>query len=174
MGCITDSINAFRQMLADSPHFRTWAGVANPTAALARIYRDGLPSPDVSQDAFTAAQYAALRPYALIYPSEDEPYILQRDAAHNCWKTTGSLICVLSKSYPATSTPDAQFVDMAAAIENLIRSDDINNPGLVELSGEDGRLFLTDIRVDFVGRTPPEHVNDYGDAYDVLLSIRWG
>lgn len=174
MGCITDPINAFKEMLGDNPHFQTWAGVANSSAAKARIYRDGLPSPDVSQDAFTAEQYAALRPYALIYPDESEPFLMRRDASHNCWKTTGSLICVLSKSYVATSTPDAQFAEMAAAIENIIRSDNIAQPGLVELAGEDNRLYLTDIRIDFVGRTPKEYLDDYGDAYDVLLSVRWG
>ncbi len=155
MGCITDPINAFKEMLGDNPHFQAWAGVANASQAKARIYRDGLPPPDVAVDAFSAAAYNAFRPYALIYPAEDEPLILQRDAAHNCWKHTGAIICVLSKSYNATSTPDAQFAQMAADVENIIASGDINNPGLTDLSARMAGYFLTDVRVDFVGRNSP-------------------
>lgn len=174
MAAILDSINAFRQMLADSPHFQDWCGAADAAAALARIHTDGLPPPAESADSFSAASYAALRPYALIYPSEGDPFRFEREAADNCWKVSGALICVLSKTYAGTDTPTEQFDAMAAAIENIVRSNDPGQPGLTELAGEAERLFLTAIRVDFVGRTPPEDREDYGDAYDVLLSVTWG
>lgn len=174
MGVCADPVEAMRNMLADCTWFQAWAGVANAVDAKAKTYVDGLPSPTLPADSLTAAAFAALRPYAIVYPAENESIRLRRDASPNCWSISGRMVVILSRSYSATDTPTTHWAELAAAIEKIVRSGDDNSPGLCEMANLAGYLGIQEIVVDFVGRTPPEARNDYGDAFDVALLIDWG
>jgi hypothetical protein len=61
------ALNNLRLTLADADAFRTWAGVANQAAALARIYRSALPAAADTRAGYTLAELVALRPFAVVY-----------------------------------------------------------------------------------------------------------
>ncbi len=174
MGVCADPVEAIRNMLADCVWFQQWSGAADATEAKARTYVDGLPPPTLPEDSHDATALAALRPYAIVYPAENESFRLVRDASPNCWSISGRMIVILSKAYTDTDTPTALWAELAAELEKIIRSGDDNQPGLAEMSNLAGYLGITEIMVDFVGRTPPEARNEYGDAFDVALMLDWG
>lgn len=178
MGVCADPVQAMRNMLANCIGFQKWAGVdaeADPVAAaLARTYVDGLPPPASTADGMAAADLVSLRPYAIVYPSENESFRLRRDASPNCWSIQGQMVVVLSKAYAATASPTVQWAEIAAQVEKIVFNDDELEPGLCQMAATAGYLGIQEVVVDFFGRTPLDERNDYGDAFDVVLMIDWG
>lgn len=175
MGYLANVLSIAETSLANCWGFQQWAGAANATAAAARIYREGLPRPVETYD---AAQLAALRPYAIIYPAETGGLRVRRDSAALGMTANGILEIVLSKSVPAISANDADLdailATLAGQVDDIIYTGNPAQPGLFDLSVIAGRLNCDDIEANYIGRTPREYRNEYGDAYDVLLRVRWG
>jgi hypothetical protein len=178
MGVVGDPANRLRQMLADCVPFRTWCSAANAAEALTKIHFDALPAPEEPDetDAYTEEDFAGQRPYALIYPDEATPQLMTRDSSPNCWNYSGSLIVILSKTYDEieNGTPTEVFVQLAQEIDAICSNDSDSEPGLQQLATRPGYIGIKQIEIHWQGRTPPEHRNAYGDAYDVLLRIMWG
>lgn len=178
MGVCADPVEAIRNMLANCVGFQEWAGVdseVDPVAAAkARTHVDGLPPPSATDDGMSGTVFANYRPYAIVYPAENESYRLRRDASPNCWTLQGQMVVVLSKSYDAVTSPTTQWAQIAAQVEKIVSCETSGEPGLCELSDTPGYLGIQEIVVDFFGRTPLDERNDYGDAFDVVLMIEWG
>ena len=178
MGVVGDPAVRLRQMLADCVGFRAWCNAANATEALTRIHFDALPAADDpdENDAYGAEDFAGMRPYAIIYPDESAPQQMMRDGSPDCWSYQGTMIVILSKTYDELEdgTPTDVFVQLADEIDSILSNDSPTEPGLQQMTVLPNYLGIKSIDVHWQGRTPPEHRNDYGDAYDVLLRITWG
>ena len=174
MGVVLDPIDNLAAMLRDCRPFGQWCGLAawNATETAARIYCDGVGPGGREMQTMSREEIDALRPYVVLYPDE-RGYRFTRDSAPNCWSGNGSIIAVLSRAYEGSKSIDAYFREAAASIEKIISNDTVGEPGLLEMAGTAGYLAFSNLYVNFAGRTPPENVLDYGDAYDIVLLIEY-
>ena len=174
MGVLITPIDALAAMLRDCRPFAAWCGLAswNATDTAARVYVDGVGPGGREMQTMTREELDSLRPYVVLYP-DDRGYRFTRDSAPNCWSGNGSMIAVLSRAYDGTKSIDAYWREAAASIEKIISNDVGGEPGLLEMAGTAGYLAFANLYVSFAGRTPPENVLDYGDAYDVVFLIEY-
>jgi hypothetical protein len=169
---LTDPITALAAMFRDCRPFADWLGVAWDSSTTARrVYIDGIgPAPDVAtmgQD-----ELGEVRPFVILYPDQ-RGYRFRRDAAPNCWKGNGQILAVLSRSYDPNKSITDHWLEAAEKVGQIISNADPTKPGLLEMAATAGYLAFDELEVSFVGRTPPESVNDYGDAYDVLFVFQY-
>jgi hypothetical protein len=159
--------------LADSPGVRELLKVGSVRDALKRIHLDGLPEPTIGADEQNSNQMRDLRPYCLVYSSESDSCRIRSIASPSCYEMTGSIEVLFSQEYPEHKTPTEAWREIVSKISSVVRSEDPNSPGLLNYLGSAGRLQIQEIIIDMIGRTPFEHRTEYGDAYDVLLTIRY-
>jgi hypothetical protein len=159
--------------LADSPRVRELLKVGSVRDALKRIHLDGLPEPSIGADEQNANQMRNLRPYCLVYSSESDSCRIRSIASPSCYEMNGTIEVLFSQEYPEHLTPTEAWREIVSKISPVVRSDDPTKPGLLNYLGTAGRLQIQEIVIDMVGRTPFEFRTDYGDAYDVLLTIRY-
>jgi hypothetical protein len=172
VGVLFDPVDNFARMLRDSVPFSRWCGLATFNAELvaARVFVEGFRGLD---ETLTAAELAAFRPYALIYVDTNRGHEWRYRAASNCWDGAGVISCVLSRAYDETKSVEQHWIEAAQLLEPIISNEDGAAPGLLELSRTPGYLGFNRITAHYVGRTALENVADYGDAYDVLLSVEY-
>lgn len=169
---LTDPIAALAAMFRDCRPFADWLGIPwdNVTTA-ARVYVEGIgAAPDVATMGRDELQQ--LRPYVILYPDQ-RGYRFVRDASPNCWSGNGQILAVLSRGYDDQKSITDHWFEAAEKVGKIISNDDPAAPGLLELAGIAGYLAFEELEVSFVGRTPPESVLDYGDAYDILLVFQY-
>jgi hypothetical protein len=169
---LTEPVAALARMFADCRPFADWLGIPwNATETARRIYVDGItPLGDAETMDFEALQI--LRPHLLLYPDQ-RGYQFKRDAMPVCYKGNGQILAVLSRSYDANKSATEVWNQAAAAVGKIISNDQPNAPGLLEMANTAGYLAFAGLDVSFLGRTPPEQVASYGDAYDVLLVFEY-
>ena len=150
---LTEPVAALARMFADCRPFADWLGIPwNATETARRIYVDGI-TPMGDAETMDLETLQVLRPYLLLYPDQ-RGYQFKRDAMPSCYKGNGQILAVLTRSYDTNkSATDA--------------------PGLLEMANTAGYLAFAGLDVSFLGRTPPEQVASYGDAYDVLLVFEY-
>jgi hypothetical protein len=169
---LTEPVAALARMFADCKPFAEWLGIPhNATETARRIYTDGV-TPLGDAQTMGADALLALRPFLLLYPDQ-RGYRFKRDAMPNCYSGNGQILAVLSRSYDPNQTATQVWNQAAATIGKIISNPDANAPGLLEMANTAGYLAFSDLEVTFLGRTPPESVTDYGDAYDVLLVFEY-
>ena len=169
---LTDPITALAAMFRDCRPFADWLGIPwDGVSTAARVYVDGVgAAPEVGT--MTPDEITQLRPYVILYPDQ-RGYRFVRDASPNCWSGEGYILAVLSRGYDAQLSITDHWHEAASKVGRIISNDDPAAPGLLELAGIAGYLAFEELEVSFVGRTPPENVADYGDAYDILLAFRY-
>jgi hypothetical protein len=69
VGGYTLARNNLRASLAASTTFQTWVGAASAAAALASIHLSALPPPAAGAEQYSAVEWAAYLPLAIIYPA---------------------------------------------------------------------------------------------------------
>lgn len=184
MGLLLDPVLRFRNDLAESSAVREVLEIEpsgdTPTdiaAALERIYIDGLPEPPDGQDSFSAEQMQSFRPYILIYPDESDAVKIRLGAMTRCIDTSGTVIALVSLPYTSSDAKDGPteiFKAIATKVDKLLYNRDPNNPGIVDYLGQAERLQARELDVVMFGRTPLANRVEWGDAYDVLITCRWG
>lgn len=169
---LTEPVAALARMFADCRPFADWLGIPwDATDTARRIYTDGVtPLGDAATMQADALQQ--LRPFVLLYPDQ-RGYRFARDAMPNCFSGNGQILAVLSRAYDSDKTPTQVWQQAAAAVGKIISNAEANAPGLLEMANTAGYLAFKSVEVTFLGRTPPESVLDYGDAYDVLLVFEY-
>lgn len=169
---LTEPVAALARMFADCRPFADWLGIAwNSTETAGRVHIDGI-TPAGDAQTLGTDELTQLRPYVLLY-ADQRGYRFAREAMPNCWTGNGQILAVLTRSYDATKSPTEHWTDAAAAVGKIISNSEPNAPGLLEMAGTAGYLAFKNLDVSFLGRTPPESVLDYGDAYDVLLVFEY-
>lgn len=178
-GVIARAKELFRESIANTTAFRTWDGYSWSVAqARERIYYDCLPPPPLKAISHSLADLQALRPFAILYKPAAVGVTLEHVAngGHNGFLPRGVLVARFERDVPASQLSDPGEADRA--FENfmgqLIMSGDVNNPGLVELSGKAGYLNIT--RFDDIGpyRAEPDDVPTLGDCQRYSLQVEWG
>ena len=165
-----------RTSLANCTAFREWDG-ADYTVdeAKARIYLDALP-PSAGAE-YTRVELDDLRPFAII--SLDENGIeYEHDACPNNYRPRGRLVVCLERKFPDVSgetdplaAADRQFENMVGL---LIQSGNNSEPGLLELSGTAGYLFIRRLALHGPYRVEAKLVQQLGDYQRCFLFIDWG
>lgn len=176
MSIILAQLDRLRTMLAACKPLQRWLGIdpSDPNAvamAASRIYLEGISS-GTDSGTLTKSEHENLRPYILIIPTTDGGFTFTKRAAPNCWRGEGEIGVVFSRQYEDGSITDV-FVSAADSIGKIISNEVSNEPGLIELSDIAGNLSFNEVTVLFQGRTPQEEVVNYGDAYDVVLILRF-
>lgn len=165
-----------RTSLANCTAFREWDGAEYTVdEAKARIYFDALPPPAGAE--YTVAELVALRPYAIV--SLDEHGIeYEHDASPSNYKVRGRLVVCLERAFPDVSAEadpiaaaDRQFENM---VGSLIRSGNPASPGLLDLSGTAGYLFIRRLALHGPYRVEAKDVRQLGDYQRCFLFIDWG
>lgn len=176
MGLLLDPMLQLAEMFRDNVGFGAWLGLTthDADAAASRVYIDGVSRDDESAETMTAEQMQTLRPFCVLYPDTSAGFNFELRAMPNCWRGSGQIYAILSRAYDEQKSIDQHFRDAAAAVERILSSDDPATPGLIQQRNQPGRLSFTGLRVVFHGRTPLEHVAEYGDCYDVVFVFTYG
>lgn len=125
-------------MLAACSAFQTWVGAEDATEAAASIYQEGLPAPSGGADAYTAAQLAALRPYAVIYQDAERRGWRRSRIGEGAWVDAGRLLVVLKQT--STDANDGEpTADANVVFKNTVGS---IVSGLCDLRDNSGSGYL--------------------------------
>lgn len=171
---LSDILALAQTTLANCGPVWDWGGFDDATEAASHIYLEGLPIPE---DAYTAAELDSLRPFVLVFPSEDQTFSIVRDGAPFGPKGSGILEMVFSRSVTGMGDITKPGELLAKATEfasNIAWTGDPSNKGLMDFGDTAERLHCSNIEVMLIGRTPREAVNDWGDAWDFMLRVSWG
>jgi hypothetical protein len=175
--------NAVREMLANTTAFRTWDG-ANLTVSQARdrIYFDDLPVPPNGQDAFSAEQMAAMRPFAVVFFPVVGGVRWSCDASPRHLRPHGKVLIYLEAGIPDDLVPDGDDVEDSGEIirrfdnwiGRMVSSTDSGDVTLKSLRGTAEMLDFTDL--EYVGpfRAHPNDVPTQGDHQFATLELTWG
>jgi hypothetical protein len=176
VGPLATPKDLLRTSLANCTAFREWDG-ADYTVdeAKSRIYFDALPPASGAE--YTVAELDDLRPYAIV--SLDENGIeYEYEAAPNSYKMRGRLVVCLERKFPDVSgetnpneAADRQFENMVGP---LIRTGNPSSPGLLDLSGTAGYLFVRRVALHGPYRVEAKDVRQLGDYQRCFLFIEWG
>ncbi|MFA7254130.1 MAG: hypothetical protein WC107_06285 [Patescibacteria group bacterium] len=174
-GAISLAEENFRTMLADSAKFRTLVGATAGTeaqkhaAALARIYREGLPPPTDKKE-YTRTELEALRPCAIVFADEMDHITLERDSSDG-FAAAGSLTMMLFRTCPAdqvlgndrpSAAADQEWSDIVGVVQYE----------LATLSNTAGYLSFHRIRAGTFN-VPSGDVPAQGVWQGALYRIQW-
>lgn len=174
MGLLFDPVVNLANMFIECVPFSRWLGQEsyNQTEVAKRVFIDGVSPDSPTDEILDGDAIATLRPNVLIYPDDSVGFQFRWKGSPNCWQGSGTIIAALSRDYDPNKSLDQHWREAAALVEPII-SNTNEEPGLLELRNLPGRLGFTDLKVIFAGRTPLEHVVDYGDFYDVVFVIQY-
>lgn len=181
-GALAVPKDLLRNSLATCTAFRTWDGLSlSVEQAKNRIYFDALPPP--AGPTYTKAELVALRPFALIYMSTSDGVRFAQQSVGSLggsYAASGTLIVRLERNFPSNvsaeadpgAAADRQFENMLGP---LMRSDDWNSPGLLELAGQAGYLVIRELSL-MAGpmRCDPKDAVGQGDCQAAFLEVKWG
>ncbi len=162
-----------RALLSNSATLQTWTSTANPTAALARIYHDGLPKPGSNAPRHTLAELQALRPYAIIWTDTEKGYGRTQDgygAGPHLGAESGRLMIELVQDVPLAIADDIAEADLQW--KNTIGQilDD-----LVTLIATGTYLLVNSLSIDEGPyRYEAAKQSEMGDAQGVEIGVGWG
>lgn len=174
---ISTAKDLLRTMLANTTAFRAWDGASYTVEqAKARIYFDALPPP-ADGDQYTAAELVALRNCAIVakHPSENVRWTFDACGGDH-FIASGVVVVMLFRTIPEADRDDIGSAErsMENFVGQLVRSGDVNNPGLCELSGRSGYLSFFEIVEDGPYFDPAEDGEARGYEMRHLVVIRWG
>ena len=177
MSIILEPLNRLSAMLAACKPIQRWLGIeiADTDAAAQaaqRIHLDGISS-GINKDKLTAEEQRQLRPYILVFNSSDAGQSFRKIGEGRCYATEGEILVVFSREYDAAQTISDTYREAATAFGPIIANADVNEPGLLDMSGGSSYLNIHELAIYFQGRTPHEEIINYGDAYDVMIVMRY-
>ena len=116
----TQAQDAIRALIAKSTAFRTFLGAADEAAAQAKIYTNEVPrSDDDTRDDWSAAEYVAQFPCAIVTPPEDGKwFVVEMDARDTVPRYKCSFVFVVCFEAFADPTKDEQ--ESWRLFENLL------------------------------------------------------
>jgi hypothetical protein len=172
-GGISYSEDYLRTTLANCARFRTWAGVADVPAALAKIFPCGVPEPDALPngsipDSYTADQLTALRPFALLWADENNGWRTGR-VATEAWDEAGQLFIALEQAIDPALVHDRAGMDRRFKNHLGVIANE-----LTELAYQGGFLAIDQIIVRGPWRAHPDDVKHEGDHLFAHLQVTWG
>jgi len=180
-GALAVPKDLLRTSLATCTAFRQWDGLSlTVEQAKDRIYFDALPPP--SGNVYTKAELVALRPFAIVYTSASDglQFVQESSAAlGGSFVAAGALIVRLERNFPDVSAEADPAAAADRQFENflgpLMRSEDANSPGLLELAGQAGYLVIRQLSL-MAGpmRCDPKDVTGLGDHQVAFLEVQWG
>lgn len=178
-GPILDALNAARAMLRDCYWWRRIANPDNPwneATAAAHIYFDGLPPPNPGPD-HSLAELTQLRPFAIMWTEQAAGFRIRNESAGYCCAFPAGII-VVQIEFPVppamADNPITLAEHIARVIGRILRTCDVDEPGLVELSGQAGYLPLNEIQLIGYARTNQKTALDIGDTIVAELQLNWG
>lgn len=175
VGPIGKALEALKATLADCTYFRTWQGNTWTQAqALEHIHSHGLPDPLDNAETHSLAELEKYRPFVEVYTAE-EGITLELEASPNHYLDSGTIIArfeqsVLTSSYDKESA-ESTFDDF---MDNVVRTLDTDNPGLVELAAVAGYFFFERLTVEPAFRTHARQQPELGDAQARFLIFEYG
>lgn len=179
VGALAIPKDLLRTSLATCTAFRNWDGLSLTVAqAKERIYLDALPPPTDGK-AYSPAEMSELRPFAIVYTDSQNGLEYDLESSGYGYAARGRLMVRLERAFPDVSgetDPDAaadrQFENFLGP---LLHSEDVNNPGLLELAGQPGYLMVRSAALAFgPSRVDPRDRAGLGDFQVAFLSIEWG
>ena len=166
-GPITAAKDAFSSMLANSAGFQALVGVETSVDAAKRIYSRGLPPP-ANAMRYTLDELAALRPFAILYFPDRDPYVARR-TAHMAWGEAGRVEAYFEVAIDPSNANDPAAAE--AALTDLLGgvvSD------LKAAAGQAGALNLTEIAVGVRPmRCSEKERGSEGDHFFTILAVAW-
>jgi len=180
VGPIAIAKERLKDSIANTTAFRTWDGNNwSVDQAKRRIYFDALPPPANNKQAHTLEELNNYRPFCLVYKPPDQGCLTLHHVAnggHNQFSPSGVLIARFERLVPSRMTNDPG--EAGRTFENfigqLLKSDDSNNPGLVELAGLAGYLNIRKIEDEGPFRSETDDQPAIGDCQWYYLIIEWG
>ena len=179
VGDIATAKELLRTSLANCTAFRTWDGNDwTVDQAKARIYLDSLPPPARDSQDYTLAELEAYHPFAIVAEPDFDQQVRWMASASNfdAFVCSGVLLVMFFRTVPddvLDDLPSAQR-EMDNFIGQLVRSNDRNSPGLLELSGQAGYLRIYEIASTYSSFTHPDERPAIGDEQRHGLVVRWG
>jgi hypothetical protein len=171
VGSIGIAQGALRDMLADSPAFRAWTGALDHPAAKARVYEEGLPPPADPKHGYSLEEWAAYRPYAVLWTDRSQGLQFRRSSSTG-FSDSGRLVLYLQQH-----TPVEVAADTAECERRWIRTLDRILGDLIAMAGESGIRSYLDIRqitLEEVYQNDPEQKATEGEFQTAIISISWG
>lgn len=170
VGAITTVEAMLGGTLSNCAAFQTFVGAADAAEALLRIHYAALPAPADGQQ-YTAAELAALRPFALIWTSEREGFERRRIAVGTDgfeFGESGRLQLELVRTVPTLGADEPALVEreFLNAIGQIIDN-------LCTLAGQGGYLAIERLSLDEAWRTHPDLANEIGDETGARLAAQW-
>lgn len=176
-GIIHCPLETARTTLSKCTAWQTWQGNAWSEAdALARIYIDALPPPANNAVEHSLEELKEYRPYIVVTDAVEGGFTIFKNASGGGFSQGGMIVVEINQDEPDDIATDYAEVrkQMRIGMGKLLRSLDINNPGLAELAETPGCLFWR--RANVVGpvRTEEAELARLGDAQRAWIEIHWG
>lgn len=158
------AIAAVRQMILDC-HF--WSND--------RVFIDALPAPQ-NGNTFTASELTELRPFALLEQSGGDGWTARTaSVAADCYIASGHISAQFEWAVPDdVETPHDMGVKILTDLGRVLWTQNPEQPGLLDLSGQPGRPLIRRITVGDYGRVPEKDVEHVGDYVAAAIDIQWG
>jgi hypothetical protein len=164
--------------LATCTEFQTLCGVTTVAAAQAKIHFDALPPPDNDADSYTKVELQALRPFAIINTEPQAGFRWFVSGKGTTWtfQQHGMVTVEIETNIDSGDLCDpAEYMrKFKNTIGQIVRSEDTNNPGLVELAGVTNYLPINEVIFYGPFRGAEEERQAQGDYLAAVLDINWG
>jgi len=154
-----------RTQLADSAAFRSWAGAANQSQALAHIYYESLPSPAGGAESYSSTELTALWPYAVIYVNDYTVLVDSQDGISDSGEFGIQLVQDIDTDI--ATDPDEVAIDFDDAYATI----------MTELGDSRGTAgYLNFESISLAGppqRAKPDDEEGIGDEIQAELLVAW-
>lgn len=177
---LDDMLTLAKTTLAKTVGFQEWCNDATAEACEDRIYFEAIPLLPIDDEigAYDVEALNALRPFAIIWLSDEQSYIATRDAEPDGIRASGIIVIHLSKLVTELAdnieSPTAIYEEVSRLISNMVYTEDPAEPGLLDLGTIAGNLNIHRVETLYGGRTPQNQRTNFGDAFDVYLRCHWG
>lgn len=175
-GAIAISKALLRYSIASTTAFQTWDGNSwSLSQALSRIYIDAVP-PKSNGDDLTDAEYQALMPFAIVFKPNGHGVTVQKDAHAYGWTASGMLVAKFVRIVPQQyrNVPDAAITDFEEFMGAVMRTGDVNSPGLAELAHLEGHLLINRMEDDHLEEASELEKATQGQWQVYGMRVWWG
>ncbi len=176
-GDLVAAMNIARQQLRDCYWWRRLADPNNAwddATALSHIYFDELPPPADGAADHSANELISLRPFCIMWADISGGFRWRSDSGDFCCSlVSGVVVMQIEINVPSElrNDPTALAIDTNRKLGRIIRTGDLNEPGLLDLRG---MLPITEAKISGYIRTDSKAANDIGDAITAEIELRWG
>lgn len=177
---LDDMLTRAKETLAKTIGFQQWCNDATAEQCESRIYFEAIPLPPLDHEvgAYDVDALNALRPFAIIWLSDEQSYIATRDAEPDGVRAAGIIVIQLTKLVTEladdTTSPTEIYEEVSRLVSDIIYTNNPSEPGLLDLGTIAGNLNVYRVETLYAGRTPQNERTNYGDSYDVYLRCHWG